>query len=500
MLKPIPTFTDLLFYPDPHHQETRYKHLISTFADTYGAAPAFVARLPGRVNLIGEHIDYCGFAVLPLAIDVDVLVAVRATELHSVQIANLDPEFPARELVLPTTPGEFVTIDASVSDWSNYFLCGLVVAHKLVAERKPDAVLKGMQVLVTGLVPTGGGLLLLAAFTCAVALAVLRTNGITASREELARITIVAEHYVGVGTGGMDQTALVCSERHHALYVEFAPKLKATPVSFPKLNPPLVFLIADTMVVLNKHETAPTNYNLRLVEVLVAARLLAKALDVEIPPNGNLQTGTLRGLMDALYPQPWDGTAAEGKLRLEHMLGLVEKHVKKEGYTTQEAAAAVGLLEDDFALVFLLQFPVRYAKLELYKRAYHVYSELMRVLQALDTLQHPGSSEEFYARFGKLMDELQESCDKLYNISCPETDAVCAIAREAGAAGLRVTGAGWGGCTVHLVESSKVEAVMQALVEKYYSRRFPNLTPLKWSDAMVLSEPAEGSSVYVVEA
>ncbi|CAI4330318.1 CQS_1a_G0008680.mRNA.1.CDS.1 [Saccharomyces cerevisiae] len=179
-----------------------------------------------------------------------------------------------------------MAIDPSVSEWSNYFKCGLHVAHsylkKIAPERFNNTPLVGAQVFCQSDVPTGGGLS--SAFTCAVALATIRANmgkNFSISKKDLTRITVVAEHYVGVNNGGMDQATSVYGEEDHALYVEFRPELKATPFKFPQLKThEISFVIANTLVKSNKFESASTNYNLRVIEVTVAANALATRYSV----------------------------------------------------------------------------------------------------------------------------------------------------------------------------------------------------------------------------
>src|SRR2546427_10765639 len=90
-----------------------------------GAGPAVLARAPGRVNLIGEHTDYNGLPVLPIAIDRDVLVAARKRPDDAIELSNADPAFAPRHYTLrgeipPFPPG----------DWANY--------HKAAAVALPD--------------------------------------------------------------------------------------------------------------------------------------------------------------------------------------------------------------------------------------------------------------------------------------------------------------------------------------------------------------------------
>lgn len=498
----------------PTSLQARYPQVVKSFEETYGSKPTFVSRSPGRVNLIGEHIDYADFSVLPLAIDVDMLCAVKVLDEKnpSITLSNADKRFAQRKFDLPLD-GSFVTIDPSVSDWSNYFKCGLHVAHEFLKEIAPEkfakAPLAGLQVFCQGNVPTGSGLSSSAAFICAVALAVIKANmgeSYKVSKKDLTRITVVAEHFVGVNNGGMDQAASVCGEEDHALYVEFKPELKATAFKFPSLkNDDVSFVIANTLVVSNKFETAPTNYNLRVVEVTAAANVLAAKYGVVLKHVGasSLNKGNLRDFMNAYYtkyhnvPEPWDGDVATGIERLSKMIELVEETFgnKKEGFTVEETATALNSSKEEVTKDYLTTFPVRFQTLKLYQRARHVYSESLRVLKALKVMTDTkfATDEEFFQTFGGLMNQSQESCDNLYECSCPETNEICKIALANGSFGSRLTGAGWGGCTVHLVPSSSVEKVKTALINQYYKVKYPTIKDAELKDAIIVSKPALGS-------
>ncbi|KAK6996516.1 GHMP kinase, partial [Favolaschia claudopus] len=110
---------------------------------------------------------------------------------------------------------------------------------------------------------------------------------------------------------------------------------------------------------------------------------------------------------------------------------------------------------------------------KLYKRAKHVYSEALRVLQfrklCLDTAASSSSSSsaDVLAQLGQLMNDSQASCAADFQCSCPELDQLTGIAREAGALGSRLTGAGWGGCTVSLIPEAQVDAFIKKVAETY---------------------------------
>ncbi|SJM83301.1 related to Galactokinase [Zygosaccharomyces bailii] len=473
------------------------------FFETYAHDADFVARSPGRVNIIGDHIDYCNFSVLPMAIDVEMLCAVRVLPHEtSITLTNADPRFAQRQFDLPLE--DSLGIDPATSDWSNYFKCGLLVAHKFLQAGSEPLHDVGMQVFCQGSVPTGGGLSSSAAFICATALATIRAHrgrDCVISKQDLTRITVDAEHYLGINNGGMDQCASVCGQRDHAMYVEFKPILKATPFPLPR---GVQFVVSNTLVVSNKFETAPTNYNLRVVECTIAASIIAKRYGITL--KGDRGPGDLRDVIDTycdgLMPDLRSGLEGvdQGIARLATALDLVEETLgpKSKGYTTAEAADALGMSPAQFTTEYLTVFPVRFHTLQLYNRAKHVFSEALRVLLCLRLMTRPVTdTQRFLTTFGALMNESQSSCRDFCDCSCEETEQISQIALENGAYGSRLTGAGWGGCTISLCHGEEsVLSVKKALHEQYYNKRFPHLSQRELEAAIIISKPEEGSALY----
>ncbi len=107
----------------------------------------------------------------------------------------------------------------------------------------------------------------------------------------------------------------------------------------------------------------------------------------------------------------------------------------------------------------------------------HVFGEAARVMKFRELLQEPPAPKEgvngaeaddsLLRALRDLMNETQDSCRDVYDCSCAELDELCTLARKAGAYGSRLTGAGWGGCSVHLVSRDKVEAVKKAWEIEY---------------------------------
>lgn len=141
-----------------------------------------------------------------MAVTADLLLAVsvKSESGNVIRIANTDHEsHEMREFDIPLD--KEVEIDSSQHEWSNYFKCGLRAATQLLAKKRKDEKFRsvGMDIMVDGTVPSGGGLSSSAAFVCASALAVLKANGEErVEKKELTELAIVSERAVGVNSGG----------------------------------------------------------------------------------------------------------------------------------------------------------------------------------------------------------------------------------------------------------------------------------------------------------
>lgn len=294
----------------------------------------------------------------------------------------------------------------------------------------------------------------------------------------------------------MDQSISIMAPLGSPLIIHFHPSLWAEPVGFPTADQAPIFVIANTLVVADKHVTAPMNYNLRVVETRLAAALLSKHLKVK-------EARTLRELQD-LYLNGQDFINNEQNV-LRSLICLIESGLKKDPYTREEAAAALGITVPELESNYIQPIIISAAGFELYKRAKHVLSEAVRVFQFRDVcLQKPPYAGSLLCDLGTLMNDSQTSCRDLYNCSCPEIDDLTSIARKAGAYGSRLTGAGWGGCTVSLVAENDVERFIEKIKEEYYYKRWPEWrgndeAERKMEDYVFASKPGGGAAVILIE-
>lgn len=127
------------------------------------------------------------------------------------------------------------------------------------------------------------------------------------------------------------------------------------------------------------------------------------------------------------------------------------------------------------------------------------FSEARRVYQYRGLLESGGGGEDGLAeKLGDLMNDSQSSCRDLYDCSCAELDELCDIARRAGSLGSRLSGAGWGGCSVHIVPDELRDHLIDTLKKEYYAKKFPDLTAEQLEEAVFATKPEEGACLYTL--
>lgn len=364
------------------------KETREAFHRRFERAPALVARAPGRVNLLGEHVDYNDGWVLPVAIDRAAYVAAstRSDDLVTIVAADLAAEVTLDPRTLAAK------VDASGRPLEPWALYPAGVAAALMARGLP---LRGINALLRSDVPRGAGVSSSAAVEIAFALAWSALGGWSLPAVDLATTCRAAENdYVGVGCGIMDQLASACGVRDHALLLDCR-TLEWRAIALP---PGLAIVIGDTGV---RRELASGAFNERRTECAKALHLLREAL-----PH-------VRALRDVTL--------------------------------------------DDLAL----HGPKLPARLR--ARALHVVGECARVRHGAELLE-----QGEVGAFGALLDASHASLRDLYQVSCPELDAMAAAARRIdGCLGARLTGAGFGGCVVALVRGEAVAGFTRALARDY---------------------------------
>ncbi|NIN71721.1 MAG: galactokinase [Gemmatimonadetes bacterium] len=241
--------------------------LRAAFAERYGSPEgAYLVQAPGRVNLMGDHIDYNGLSVLPMALQRRVSVLYRERDDASVCIASTAEGCTARDFKLMRKIKPYQT-----GDWGNY---AKAAAQGLVERFE---IHRGFDAVVHSDIPVAAGLSSSSALVVAFALAVLHANDHDeVERLELAELLAEAEHYVGTRGGGMDQAICLAARRQSASRIDFNPlRLTAHPIA-PEWN----FIIAFSLVQAQKSGAARKTYNTRTRECRDALTRVTEALGI----------------------------------------------------------------------------------------------------------------------------------------------------------------------------------------------------------------------------
>lgn len=362
--------------------------IVQSFTQAYNQSPVIIASAPGRVNLLGEHIDYNSGPVLPAAIDKSVVLACAPAEDNQVEIVALDLQ-QKTSFRLDQLDQKITSTGDLLPQWALY------PAGVAWALRQAGLQLKGLRAVFTSTVPIGAGLSSSAAVEVGFAQLWLTLSDLEIDALQVARICQRAENaYVGVSCGLMDQFACACGVADHALYFDTR-SLDWHPVPLPDNT---VIVIADSGV---RRSLTSSAYNNRRSACEQAVALL--------------------------------------QTYLPHIQSL--RDVKP----TEFAALSVYLPD------------------EIRMRAEHVVKEIARVEAAVTALNQNDPQA-----FGALMYSGHASLRDLYHVSTPELDALVEIARQApGCWGARLTGAGFGGCTVNLVDIDQSQPFIDYLQSGY---------------------------------
>lgn len=359
----------------------QYAATLQTHQKRTGQAGIAVSA-PGRVNLIGEHTDYTGGFVLPVAIDFRTVAVISPRTDGQITVASTN-----FEEVVQTAVAE---VDRMPREhWSAYPLGVVWSLGKLGVHTK------GFDLTLDGNVPLGAGLSSSASVEVATAMAVLTLTSKKLAGEQIAVACRRAENeFVGSSCGIMDQFVITNAEADRALLLD----CRDLTFELPPLPPQTSLVVINSMV---KHSVATGEYGNRSAEVLRGQAALA-----DHTPGVTL-------LRDA---------------------------------TLEQLEAARSIMDQTA-----------------YLRCRHIIGENLRVQQMREALA--ANDRE---RIGTLMAEAHRSMRDDFAASCPEVDTLVDLAsRTPGCIGARITGGGFGGCTVNLVDATQAESFAATVTAAY---------------------------------
>ncbi|QNN24982.1 galactokinase [Planctomycetales bacterium ZRK34] len=385
-----------------HAHEDPVAQAQARYRQIYNNEPRWVVAAPGRVNLIGEHTDYNGGFVLPMAIERRTVLAAGPSSDRNITLHSSRMSEPATfELVDPLPKGE--------PTWTNYVRGVIAGAQQRGVKCDP------FHAVVESSVPMGGALSSSAALELATATLIEAMTGHRFDPLDKVLMCQKAEHdYAGMPCGIMDQYISAKGQPGHALLIDcMSNEAKQVPLD----DPDIAVLIANTNV---KHELTGSEYPTRRKQCETAAAAMGKSL---------LRKATMQDLLAV-------------QESIDEVVFRRARHVITEDERTVAAAAAMGKRD--------------------------------------------------WARVGQLMYESHRSMRDDFEISCSELDVMVelaeAIGDKGGVFGSRMTGGGFGGCTVSLVKADQAQAISDRMAAEYQQRT--GIEP-----TLFVSRPAGGATI-----
>jgi len=465
----------------------------------------FLVRAPGRVNILGRHIDHQGGNCNLMAIDREILMAVHPRADDVVMLHNMeDGEFASCQFVigdlLAKLPWDdwlslvnseqlLKVLGDSQGDWSHYVQAAVLRLQK----RFPTTRLRGMDIVVHGNIPIAAGLSSSSALVVAAAEATVTANDLEILPSQFVDLCGEGEWYVGTRGGSADHAAMKFGQRGKVAKVRFFPFGVEEMVDFPA---DYCLVICNSMIQARKAAGARDIFNhriacYRLGRMLIKERyrqfapLIEHLRDVNVRNLGVPLTWIYRILLS--LPERASREELEQMLPTQDLTPIFATHAPpQEGYPVrgvvffglaecERSRAGVRLLAEGKLAQFgrLMQVSHNGDRISLHdidgtERPYRAPTSNGYILDLITSLE-TGDPDAVLAA------QLQWQ-PGAYRCSTPEIDLMVDLAMTvSGVAGAQLAGAGLGGCMMVLGHRDSVDDLTRCLDQGYYARR--GLTP-----------------------
>lgn len=472
------------------------------FKYRYGTSPTFMVRAPGRVILIGEHLDYNCLPVVSVALKQGTVIAGSFNDGKHVDVSHLDDlgyrpgsmDVDGKLEIEENTGHKGSQYDDDEGDardnqWLRYVACGVKALAKYLEYKR--TVSGGGRLLIGGDLPRAGGLASSSSLVSASVLAGARLSRRRLPRPELATAAAEGERG-GVKTCGgcVDHVTSFCAEKGYALHVSFVPELQVKHVKWPR-EAKLFAVNSGVVAEKGGNESVRFKFNLRVAECRIGTAIVAQRLNLQnaeaIATPGQLLFSSCR-------------VASLKCDNVQQMTELVKSVVKRDECISLEAAEELLQLDSEKKRDrFLAGVEVdKVESIEFGKRLIHVFEEACRVYQLsqllADEKMEVGKKVD---QLGEILNEGQNSLQHLFESSVERVDQVVQLCKKCGASGSRMTGAGWGGFVVNIVHERRAREFLDAISAELGDDNIFEIEP--WSGATVFAihdkaKAAEGAA------
>jgi len=487
------SFLREVYGDDAALQRRRQRAFVSVlkgFARHYGPdRPVLVVRAPGRINLMGRHIDHRGGMVNVMAISCEALLAAAPREDDLVRLRNAREDHPPRQFTLAQllrgyswsdwmdviqSQAAQAVLQAAPGDWSHYARAPLLrLQHEC-----PQARLRGMDCFVSGDVPMGSGLSSSSALVVAFAQAAVRLNGLHVSSTDFIDLCGEGEWFVGSRGGSADHAAICRAQAGRVARIGFFPFGLQGQVSFPS---DLSLVVAYSGQRALKSDSARDAFNQRVACYELAQMHLRKhwppAASAEhlrdlTPDRLNLGVDELYRALSRL---PERATRPQLRTMFPDQQAALERifstHRHRGGYDLR-GVAMFGLSE----IVRAQQYGRLLSRGELaglgrYMHASHDGDRVSLRRGGQVRAWRTRLDEKVLGQLAAQQADLAQQCGR-YACSTEAVDALVDLSSQVeGVIGAQLAGAGLGGSMMVLVRREAVDRLMHHLRKDFYEPR-----------------------------
>lgn len=487
-----------------------YKQAVETFINAYDEnQEIIISRAPGRINLLGNHIEHRGGYVNYVAVNRETLLVASQRNDDRVVMHNANAsrftarEFSINDLLPPAKRGDWLTyietLDLPSHDWENYIRAAILHLQDHFA----DTPIKGLNIAVAGDIPIAAGLSSSSSLVVSALEAALHFNDLEIPHLEKAEFCGHAEWYAGTRGGAGDHAAMLYAQQQAIVHLQFFP-LKTEPVALPEgyrvvacnsfveHAPPGIFneRIATYeigLMLIKKHfpqhadklihlrDLTAQNLGVETTDIYHMLKTLPERITRDEIRNALPEYDSQLDTLFAPHPNPSEGY----RLRQVVLFGLAECARGAQCKNLLQTGNIKGFGE----LKYISHNGDRQFRYDVNGTESPVINRITDpdIDQLISDLESGDATRienaQIYRQPGG------------YDCSCEALDKLVDLASQVeGVVGAGLTGGGLGGCVLVLVKEDAVKTLVETLEHKFYA-------PQNYQDGLLICSSVSGSGI-----
>ena len=463
----------LLYGEEKSFHKDRYIKILQLFIEKYGDKKVVITRAPGRVNLMGRHIDHRGGAINVITTDKDLVFVSAPRDDDIVNIANVSDAYPERSFSIKKTLG-----DIKYDNWLDYLndervkkelqetngdWCNYVKSSVIRAQFEFNDTICGMDMAAGGTLPVAAGISSSSSIVVSVMEAVVALNALNITDRQFIELCGEGEWFVGSRGGAGDQASMKCGKSGRIVHIKFKPMEVVKDVAF---SDKYAVLLANSMIKAKKSEGSKDKFNAKVASYEFALMLMNKYFPkyrfAEFRDVAKVRPYT--EIYEILKAIP--ETLTRGSVKA--LLPEYAEDIKRIFATHKDP----GIYDIRGVALFGVSECVRAEQcLKLLEEGnYKEFGEFMKISHDGDRIKEFSTSDEYLQ---SLIDNNVDisKVSGTYNCSTEQIDYLVDMLNSTdGVLGSEIIGAGLGGCVIALIEKDKADKVLDAVNKNYYDK------------------------------